>query len=202
MGMVRHGGATPFAAADAPSDDGASGLYPRLLGDGWRALAPGMRRFYAVMEAALGTLHVRRGTGWLARLLASLSGLPSSGDAVPTRLLVRREGARETWARDFGGAAIVTRQEAGAGRLLVERLGLVEVRLQLAVEGGAIRFLSRGGALRLGRVRLPLPRFLAPWIRAATGPGADDTITVRVEIGAPVAGTLVVYEGAMREEAP
>ena len=87
-----------------------------------------------------------------------------------------------------------------AGPLLAERTGPFKLLFRLSVEGGALAYRSEGAALSAGRLRVRLPRLLAPrveaWERADEG---GRGVRVRVRVTAPLVGLLVEYEGLVRK---
>lgn len=176
-----------------------AGLYERLVGDGWEALDEPVRRLHLCARGA-GVFAVRRGEGRVARIVARLLGLPRGGEAVPLLLSVEPHGGGERWRRTFGGRDFVTEQSERAARLLAERTGPFELLFRLNVEGGALAYRREGAALRVGGLRVRLPRLLAPrveaWERADEGGG----VRVSVCVTAPLVGLLIKYEGLVRME--
>jgi hypothetical protein len=179
------------------------GLYERLVGAGWERLDEAVRRFHptgASLRAA-GTFAVRRGRGRLSGLLARLMSLPESGEAVPLLLRVTRHAGGERWRRSFAGRDFVTEQRGHAGSLLAERAGPVEMLFRLTEEGGALVYAQEGMALRAGRLRVPLPRRLAPRVEASERAGEGGRgVRVSVRVTAPLAGLVISYEGLVTTE--
>src|SRR5262249_34882516 len=132
------------------------------------------------------------------RILARLVRLPRSGQQVPTVLQVAPDARGETWMRWFGDERLVTRQWEEDG-LLVERIGLVRLVFSVGVSEGALVFRQVAAGLGFGRWRLPLPRVLAPVVRARAWAAADDGLGLRVEV-AHAAGLLCCYEGVLGKE--
>ncbi|HEY0094345.1 MAG TPA: DUF4166 domain-containing protein [Archangium sp.] len=176
-------------------------LYAELLGDTWAELPPLVRRMHREGRAS-GRFTIHRGQGVVRALLGWLCRFPAAGEDVPTRLVVRREGAGQSWERTFGTQALATAQYAREGRL-IERLGPVECVFRLRAEGRALLYEQVGAWLRLGPWRLYLPGPLAPRIDA-TVEEAPTGMHVRVRIGAALVGGLLMYEGlvAPEEESP
>ncbi|HVF45379.1 MAG TPA: DUF4166 domain-containing protein [Pyrinomonadaceae bacterium] len=178
-------------------------LYERLLGDAWGELDGPVRRLHERGAGPCGEgLFAVRGGNFFARGLARLFGLPAGGESVRVRLSVTPEedGAAERWHRTFGGRAFDTLQREGEGRLLAERAGPFELLFRLSVERGALVYAPAGAALRAGRLRLPLPRSLAPRVEArerGAGDGGDD-VFVSVSSNAPVVGLMLSYGGRLR----
>jgi hypothetical protein len=177
-------------------------LYERLLGEAWHELDEPVRRLHERGTGPCGEgLFAVRGGNFFARSLARLAGLPSGGEAVRVCLSVTHaeDGAAERWHRTFEGRVFDTWQREGEGRLLAERAGPVELLFKLSVEGGALVYTQAGAALRVGALRLPLPRALAPRVEARER-GADDGESVHVHVSsdAPFVGLMLSYEGRLR----
>jgi hypothetical protein len=180
-----------------------SGLYARLLADSWAGLAESVRGLHCTGAAVRGAglMRVSRGTNWLARCLAALLRLPAAGVAVPVTLLITPTSDVEEWRRTFAGRPMVTWQSPSPGGLLVERAGLAELCFRLEVRDGGLIYHPAGAALRLGRLRVPLPRWLAPSVEAHEAPaGQLGRTEVSVRVSLPVLGLLISYEGLMARE--
>lgn len=180
-----------------------AGLYERLVGGGWDGLDEPVRRFHLCGEGvrAAGTFAVRRGRGRGARLLARLMGLPEGGEAVPLLLRVKPQGGGELWRRAFAGKDFTTEQREHAGLFLAERAGPVELLFRLTAEGGALVYRHEGVALRAWRLRLRLPRRLAPRVEASERAGRGGRgVRVSVCVTAPLVGLLIHYEGLVMTE--
>jgi hypothetical protein len=82
--------------------------------------------------------------------------------------------------------------------LLAEDIGPLEVRFRLEVQGGALVYHPGGVSLRLGPLRIPLPRCCAPQITAWEKPtDARDRTQIAVEVNLPLLGLLLAYEGTV-----
>jgi hypothetical protein len=122
--------------------------------------------------------------------------LPPAGTDVPVQLVVTPHEHGERWHRTFGQTPFITEQRAGDRGLMIERIGPTEVRYQLEVAGGALYYRHTGTALRLGPIRLPLPRWLAPHITARESAMPDEKSThINVKVTLPLIGLLVSYRG-------
>ena len=177
-------------------------LYERLLGEAWGELDVPVRRLHERGTGPCGEgLFVVRGGNIFARSLARVFRLPAGGEGVRVCLSVTQagDGAAERWQRTFGGRAFDTWQREGEGGLLAERAGPLELLFRLGVEGGALVYAPAGAALRVGRLRVPLPRSLAPRVEARER-GADDGegVHVRVSSAVPFVGLMLSYEGRLR----
>ncbi len=181
----------------------SSGLYPRLLGDAWNELAAPVQRLHSAQDslARVGLFRVRRGERRLARFLAWLGKVPAAGDAVPTRLVITPNSDGQIWQRSFAGTPLVTFQRESPAGVLAERFGFLEFRFKLCVSEHTLCFQQVGASLCLGRLAVPLPRWLAPQVAARTWAEANSAaVQVAVRISLPLAGLLVAYEGSMESE--
>jgi len=180
---------------------GAS-LYEEVLGPRWSGLPSTVRRLHEP-GCARGLFTIRRGSGPLSALLGWISRFPAAGEQVPTRLVVRQEGALQHWERSFGNHSLATVQRAREGGLIGEQLGPVECVFQLRSVEGGLAYEQIGAWLRVGPLRLPMPRVLAPRIEA-TATETPEGMRVHVTMGSAWAGWLLTYEGLVRpeEEAP
>lgn len=173
-------------------------LYTRMVGqDGWANLSEPVRRLHQGHLQGAGRFTIRRGESSVARAIARLMRLPSAGTDVPVHLEVTTHARGERWARTFGtDTPLVTEQWAGADGQLIERIGPTEVRYRLEVAGGALYYRHAGTVLRLGPIRLPLPRSFAPRIAARESALTNENSThISVEVSHPLVGRLISYKG-------
>ena len=201
-------GLLPSARRDGcpPAEtESRSGLYPRLLGADWHALAPAVRRAHAdgARLVGIGSFSVRHGSNLLARLMARAGGIPPASEAAPVRVTIRRRGGTEHWQRHLAGAQLVTVQRALAGNLLAERLGTrpvsLELRFELSVEESALIYHQVGQVLRLGPVSVRVPHRLALRVTARERPDEDGISTnVAVVVCGPGNSLLFSYRGRVR----
>jgi len=151
---------------------------------------------------ATGTLNVQRGASWPARMLAAALRLPVTGTEVPLRVRIERSPTGgELWARDIGGRRLDSTQRR-SGDVVTELAGPVEIRMRLTVRLDHLELTPIGGALRIGPVRIPLPRALAPHTSAVATAGAGDRPSFEVDarIWVPSVGLLLAYRGHVHEE--
>jgi hypothetical protein len=127
--------------------------------------------------------------------------MPAAGEHVPLRLVISPLGDHEEWNRTFAGVPMVSHQWARQDGSLGERMGSLELSFRLTVEKGALLYRSVTAALRLGRLRLPLPHGSSAWVTAWEKPAAvQGQLDVHVEVRLPLVGTVVVYEGPLQIE--
>jgi Domain of unknown function (DUF4166) len=179
-----------------------SRLYQKLLGASWPDLDVVLRRLHDSEETvrAVGVFRVRRGNNRLARTLARLARLPAAGEAVYVRLQVAAQEECEEWRRTFAGRPLVSMQSARGPGLLMERLGIVEMRLRLKVVGGALSYQTGSAALRLGSLRIPIPYRLSPSVTAwEKAVGDTNQINVSVDVTLPLLGRLIAYDGILTQ---
>jgi hypothetical protein len=177
-----------------------SRLYPKLLGASWHDLEVAVRRFHdsGATVRAVGVFQVRHGSNSLARTLARFAHLPAAGEDVEVKLQVTALEEGEEWSRMFAGHPLVSRQSNRSDGLLVESVGIVEIRFRLAVVGGTLSYQMVSAALRFGSLRLPLPHWLSPRITAWEKAAGDlNQIQVSVDVIFPLIGCLLAYEGRL-----
>jgi hypothetical protein len=188
--------------AVSPNDSSSLPLYPRLLGPAWAELDEALRQAHLEGErlSLSGTFRIQRGTGRLARLVAAMLRMPEAGEAVATRLTVVRTASGERWTRQFAGSELITTQTAAADGTMRERFGMIEISCRLEASGGAICYRQVGAAICVGGLRIPLPRWLWPFVEGieeADGPG-QTRVSVRVTV--PLIGHLISYDGTVMRE--
>jgi hypothetical protein len=174
-----------------------TGLYPRLLGASWSSLPEVVQRLHSGgTRRAAGVFDVRHGRG--SRFgLARLMGLPASGQAVPTVLSVIATPEGERWERRFGSSEFATDQWAGGDGRLLERFGLLDLRLALRVEDGVLVYEPAGAGLRLFGIVIPVPRWLCPRVAGRVSADGDEA-RVHVQVEAPILGSLISYSGSVK----
>ncbi|WP_203137392.1 DUF4166 domain-containing protein [Microbacterium sp. JZ31] len=190
--------------------------YERALGGRIDELHPTLRRYFTSLPDG----HVGRGEGvferagspqrWTRPLLRLLqpSGAVYGGweTQVPFRIANRLVRARVTGERCFGftRGAWIMRDSVGlnAHGRLVDEVGdpaVVVASFDLDVQGGALLLTSRAVGIRVGRVRIRLPRAVAPVVRLREAfDEASGGQSVRVTIDAPVIGRVYEYRGVFR----
>lgn len=175
-------------------------VYRQVLGSRFEELAPQLQRLHDVTapQAWVGRSDVTRGTGLVARIVATLAGLPRSGTAQHLRVTFTPVGegasASEVWERLFSGRLFRTRQWC-AGEHIVEAAGLVRFVFRPVVTAGVLTLQLEGFCV-LG---LPVPRILHPRVRTREHE-AQGRYSFEVEAGLPLVGLLVRYEGWLEPE--
>jgi hypothetical protein len=146
----------------------------------------------------IGSFEVERGSARLARLLCALLRAPLSGSALPVRVDVLRRPDGEVWTRVIGNRTYVSRQ-VRRSRLVQERIGPLELDFLITVDDHGLAYEQLRAIVRLGRLRLPIPRRVAPSVRARVQPRGERGFFVRVEACGPGALRLFSYSGIVEE---
>lgn len=168
-------------------------LFPSLLGAGFDALPPQVRRLHLRegVQRLCGEVDVERGAGWLSRLCARATRLPPAGRGPIEVEIVATPGG-EHWTRRIGGHAMPSRLWAHRG-LLCERLGLVTFGFRLDVLEGAIHW----RVVRARAFGVPLPTGWFAGVSACESE-CDGRYAFDVSATLPLAGLLVRYRGWLR----
>jgi hypothetical protein len=146
----------------------------------------------------IGSFEVRRGPTRVARLLCAMLRAPLSDSAVPVRVDVLRRSDGEVWTRVIGERTYVSRQ-VRRFRLVQERIGPLELDFLIAVDDDGLAYEQLRAIVRLGRLRLPIPRRVAPSVRASVQPRGERAFFVRVDACGPGAIPLFSYYGVVEE---
>lgn len=174
-------------------------IYPKLLGAYWNNLSNGVRLFHSQDQFvdASGQFEVRHGQHPVARLLNRLLQMPAEGPAVPVTLSVYVFNTSERWCRSFAGRQLETEQRPAGDGILLERVGLLRLRLALSVMEGRLHYRSVGVDCGFRSFWLSIPSWLGPQV-VATEEGIDDHSTrVSVTVTLPLIGELLCYRGTI-----
>jgi Domain of unknown function (DUF4166)/Polyketide cyclase / dehydrase and lipid transport len=175
-----------------------SGLYPQVLGEAWTRLPEAVRTLHSEgpVVRAVGTFRVHRGTSRFVRLLTWLARLPAAAEAVDMSLVITPRADGEEWRRLIGRRLLASKQYKLNDGLLGERVGPLELRLRLEVSEGKLLYRTESTSLRWGPLCLPLPRWLAPTVKASEqAEGDGNRVRVSVEMNVPWFGRVMAYEG-------
>ena len=186
------------AAGEPTRVEPSSALYARLLGPAWLDLHPAIRSLHLTAGAATGRFEFLRGRGLAARLACWVLRLPSSATALDVRLTIDRDADSEVWTRAFGRRLLVTTQRELPDGSLAERFGALEFRFHLRVTQGAMTYVQAAAAMTVGRLRVPLPRWIAPRVEAREACVDGETPFVTVGISSPLIGVVMSYEGCIQ----
>jgi uncharacterized protein DUF4166 len=186
-------------------------LYPGLIGSDWHTLDPRLQRFYSAAgeRRGAGLFQIHHGSSKRARALAWILRLPEEGRDVQTRLKVNdvNDPARgnqpgELWTRTFRKRELSSFQFANQNGLLAERFQLTELWFRLEAVKHSLVFVTVGGALVIGPIRIRLPLRLCPEVRARAS-GSDENherFDVSVSLRVPLFGLVLAYEGYIDPE--
>jgi hypothetical protein len=170
---------------------GAS-LYRRLMGEAFDRLPAPLQALHEPGEGVAfeGRADVARSANPLANLAANLIGFPKAGSDVAVRVDFTVRDGRETWTRTFAGRRFSSVQEAGPAALLTEWFGPQAFDLAILEKDGVLSLVMRGWRF----LSLPMPRALGPRITSYES-AEGGRFNFHVEIGLPVIGRLVRYDG-------
>ncbi|GAA3588571.1 hypothetical protein GCM10022198_10270 [Klugiella xanthotipulae] len=195
--------------------------YAEALGDDLDRLRPELRRYFSGPSVS-GQIGVGEGVfewassrpRWLAALSRPVLGpelfLSASGSSVPFRVenIPARDTAgrpllrtRRTYYFPSGPGVFSDSVEAVGPGLVLDRLGArgrVEATLRCEVTPeGTLRMVSVATALRLGRLRVPLPRLLGVHVEGFDGWDDETGLhLVSVRGNNPLLGTIIEYRGS------
>ena len=187
--------------------------YARALGERIDELHPRLRAYFsAIPEGAVGVgegafSHVGTPRRWLWPLLRILERRGAVAAVwerdVPFRIENRTIASRAIGERTFRfprGPWVMRDAVALTphGRVVDEigEPGLLRVCFDIDVHDGALRLTSRAVGLRLGRLRLRIPRPIAPLVRLSES--YDDLIDrqrISLTVDAPLLGRVYEYRG-------
>ncbi|SDS68405.1 protein of unknown function [Microterricola viridarii] len=198
---------------------GGSSPYEAVLGERMQELHPRLRAYFAAIppgwhgwgSGVFDTAGTPR--RWLRPVLRALhrQGILLAGWQRDVPFTVRNEpGERHTvravrcfHLHDGEWAMVDVIGLNGRGRL-IDRLGhagLVEAEFAADVAGGALRLHSTRVTLCIGRLRLRVPRFLAPTVLLTERwDDAEERQVIALTMTAPLLGTLYEYGGSFRYE--
>lgn len=186
--------------------------YERALGSRVDELHPVLRRYFAAIPP--GSVGIGEGVfdrfgterRWLRPLLAAAKRcrviVPGMHREVPFRVENRTEAGRQTATRTMyfdDGAWSMVDAVSVARSGVVDVLGkpsIVDAEFDVDVVDGGLRLRSRRVALRLGRLRVPMPKAVRPVI--ALSERFDDEIgrqRVDLVVDVPMIGRAYEYTG-------
>lgn len=168
-------------------------LYARILNSAWHDLPVEIRAMHDVERTALakGRASVKRGSGWLARLMGWIIGFPPASDDVPVSVRFDVAQGIETWTRTFGDKSFHSHQFAGTSPgLICERFGPLTFAMALVSRAGRLSLILR----HWRAFGIPMPMFLCPH-STAHETVEEGRFCFHVEIGHPVTGLIVQYRG-------
>jgi len=176
------------------ASDEAQPLYVRSIGAAYASLPGPIARLHDLTAGAVwrGRANIGGARGMFARFAARIFGFPPANADVPVSVAFTVRDGVETWHRTFGRHAFMSLQYAAPDSgLIIERFGAVAFAMEAAASVHGIDLHLRRGSV-LG---MPLPRFLWPCIVAKERVDDADRFCFDVEIGLPVIGRLVHYQG-------
>lgn len=190
-------GRSIYSAMRTPPPQSAP-LYRQVLGKAFEALPSKVQELHDSTETRIwaGQAEVRRGQGWIARVIAKVIGFPSASPEIQVNVTLSPEQGGEKWTRNFGGKKFSSFQALGTAKndyLLVERFGPIDVALALVVEGEKLFLIPR----RWSCFGVPLPSAFLPSGQSFETE-KDGCFCFDVEIAAPLIGLIVAYKGRLK----
>jgi hypothetical protein len=179
-------------------------LYRSVLGGSFDRLPAQIRAIHDVSDrlSCSGTAEILRGPGLLARLIATVMGMPHSGNDVALRVTFERVGLRqgstEIWNRNFAGKVFKSEQFAATHRgqdLLAERFGPLIYYLRVNTDDASLWMTM----VRHSVFGIPLPLVLAPRFSAVESV-EDGLFQFSVDIALPLIGPIVRYKGKLQPD--
>jgi hypothetical protein len=174
-------------------------MYQRILGIEWREIPSAIFRLHASPRPTTlkGVCAVRRGLNPLARVTATVFGLPKAGENQSISISFSGNSENpsiETWIRIIGKSKFVSHLSVGAHgqeHLLCEQVGPAKFYTALVTEPqDEVHLVLRQWKL-LG---IPMPMFLAPRVTAFEKDQLGK-YHFFVEISHPLVGLIVRYQG-------
>ncbi len=174
-------------------------LYERLMGESWSRLDKSVRDVHLQADAleASGIFEVTHGNNLLARLINALTGMPHPSPTQPLHLTILKKGDGERWVRRFGDHKFASYQEALSGNILAERFGLLEFWFALSAENGVLVYHQYAANLKIGSLRIRLPRWAAPQTVASESPGPTGSAYISIRVSLPLIGHQLSYGGML-----
>ncbi|MEM7172830.1 MAG: DUF4166 domain-containing protein [Pseudomonadota bacterium] len=177
------------------------GLFRKALGDSSFDLLPkALRTFHGLAGQPVwsGRAEVRRGSGWVSRIIGKIMGLPNPGQNIAVTVAVQRGRVEdqenepfEIWTRRFGDREFSSRLTCPGPGQFQEAFGPLSFTLDLTVDEGIItmplaawRFLG-----------IPLPRALGPRSISSEQEDNEGRFVFDVRLELPFLGLLAHYRG-------
>ncbi|WP_431277037.1 DUF4166 domain-containing protein [Leifsonia poae] len=191
--------------------------YEAVLGERFGELHPRLRGYFEEIpagshgygEGVFDTVGTPRRWLWpvLAIVASAHVAFPAWEMGVPFTVVNHPEGRGVRAERVFelsSGRRTMIDLISAEGGMVVDRLGApvrLEAQLRASVIDGGLRLVSTATALRLGRLRIPIPRFVAPRVALSERYDAvSDAQRVSITVDLPVIGRLYEYAGSFRYE--
>lgn len=201
--MTIDGNAPPFVAALGRALDGVAPLVRRQL------VLPDRRALHC---GSIRRLWSRGVAGWIAARLLNLVGGDSAIGArfeLTNELLEDDRGIAMLWRRTYHSgkelvSAVGVMRWDPVRRALIDSTGrgeCLEVELIATVEQQAVVMTSRRYWLRLGRLRIRLPRVLFGSARTREWEEPDGRLVLSLTLHHPLLGSYAGYEAVLSPRA-
>jgi hypothetical protein len=137
----------------------AAPLFPSRLGGDFEHLDPRLQWVHSGESRDLrGTVTVKRGTSFIAKILGMLTSLPPALKNAPVQVRIEIKGDKERWIRTYGGTHRMSSTLFRHGNALVEQLGPASFTFRLVARDGGIDWRLE----HVSMIGVPLP---ASWFQ-------------------------------------
>jgi hypothetical protein len=137
----------------------AAPLFPSRLGRDFELLNPRLQWVHSGESRDLrGTVTVKRGTSFIAKILGMLTSLPPALKNAPIRVRIDIKSDKERWIRTYAGTHSMTSTLLRRGSALVEQLGPASFTFRLVARDAGIDWQLEQVAM----IGIPLP---ASWFQ-------------------------------------
>lgn len=186
---------TRVGSMSHPARSAPISLYAQALGPLFHRLAPVLARLHGTGERRLiGVLRVRPARRLLVRIFLWLARMPRIDDRVPCHVFLTEGDGSERWERLIGDQRMVSYQRQGNGREIIERVGLLSIRIESRIRDGSLWQRSCGTTI----FGFPLPSLLGIQIVARERPINTRALHCDVRLRSPLLGCLLQYSGTLR----
>jgi len=170
--------------------------FERALGSRMSVLPATTRRLHSAEGILVmdGEATIDPAGNALGRLVSRVFGFPSSAGTVPCRVLLERTPQGERWVRFFGRQRMVSLMRHAGDGMVDETFAMVTTRLRIDTDAQGLSLVPVS-ARAWG---LPLPGFMLPKVTAREWEAGDGVHAFMIEVGLPVIGRLVRYEGTLQ----
>jgi hypothetical protein len=172
-------------------------LFELLIGPDYLSLPAPVRKVHddCIQKIFSGTCRVERGSGLIAKMLASVLSLPSTGGNVSIKVRIERNKSTEIWTREFAGQPM--RSILGEHNGCLEEV-LGPVRFRFILRATEQQIVWEVSEVKVLGIPLPTAWFAAVGAREWAEAGKY-RFDVRAEL--PVVGLLVSYRGFLSIDA-
>lgn len=199
----------PVPAATLAKPNGATPLMQRALGEQWHELPIGLQQHYSQRDDGSSdeqgwlTISYPRWMQWPLTIMHYFGALLNkAGNEAPTQVSKHMDGDIQRWARiiDYPDGTRMTFDSYvtySGGNTLTEHVNrLLALRMAVSVRDGKLYYEGRGYVLKLGKLELVIPEWLALGYNHIEEEAlADDCFRMNFWLRHPLFGELFRYQG-------